>query len=211
MIQQHTATARLTAQQQALETQVSALVTAAAKKKKKRTPMYLQLAVPARGAVEAATISSLLGAAPRSPTLAQQARGQGVAGQGGPPGPPPQQPGRTLSSPSSPPLPPSSGGYTPPTQSPANPLQLPACNYQFTYWELTDIVTATVATTLVSLQTGQAKVSKLKLKDPKEFDGKPATQFTAWWESVSEYIEFYPRSADASRISWLSTLLTGMV
>jgi len=84
-------------------------------------------------------------------------------------------------------------------------------NYQFTHEELTDIVAATVAATQDALQMDQINMSKLKLKDPKEFDGKPAIPFTLWWESVCKYIQFYPCSTDAQRIAWIGTLLTGMV
>ena len=68
-VQQHTAMAQLTAQQQVLKTQISALVTAAAKMKKKRTPTYLQSVVPVSGTTAAVAISILLGAAPRLPTM----------------------------------------------------------------------------------------------------------------------------------------------
>ena len=206
-VQQQAATARLAAQQQALETQVSALISTAAKKKQKRNPTYLQSAAPAPTAAAAPSISSLPGAAPRSPTPAPQT--QGGVGPGGPPLPPPttRRPGRASRSPSLPPLPPSSGGYTPPPQSP--PPQAPIRNVLLSPAELREIVTATVTATQTALQAGQANVAKLKLKDPKEFDGKTATPFTLWWESVCEYIEFYPRCTDAQRIAWIGTLLTG--
>ena len=54
-----------------------------------------------------------------------------------------------------------------------------------------------------------ANVAKLKLKDPKPFDGKPTTPFTSWWESVLEFIGFYPNSTDAQQIAWIGTLLSG--
>jgi len=53
-------------------------------------------------------------------------------------------------------------------------------------------------------------VVKLKLKDPKPFDGKPTTPFISWWESILEFISFCPNSTDAQRIAWISTLLSGM-
>jgi len=52
-------------------------------------------------------------------------------------------------------------------------------------------------------------VAKLKLKDPKPFDGKPTTPFTLWWKSVMESISFYPDSTDTQRIAWIGTLLSG--
>jgi len=67
-VQQQAATAQLAAQQQTMETQVSALISTAAKKKQRRTPTYLQSAAPAPAAAAAPSISSLHGAAPRSPT-----------------------------------------------------------------------------------------------------------------------------------------------
>jgi len=67
-VQQQAVTAQLAAQQQTMETQVRALISTAAKKKQRRTPTYLQLAAPAPAAAAAPSISSLHGAAPRSPT-----------------------------------------------------------------------------------------------------------------------------------------------
>jgi len=66
-----------------------------------------------------------------------------------------------------------------------------------------------VTATQTALQGGQANIAKLKLKDPKEFEGKTSTPFTSWWQSVCEYIEFYPHSTDAQRIVWIGTLLKG--
>jgi len=86
---------------------------------------------------------------------------------------------------------------------------VPVCNVLLSPAELREIGTATVTATQTALQVGQANVAKLKLKDPKEFDGKTATPLTSWWELVCEYIEFYPYSTDAQRIAWIGTLLTG--
>lgn len=52
-------------------------------------------------------------------------------------------------------------------------------------------------------------IAKLKLKGPKEFDGKPTTPFTSLWELVLEFINFYSNTTDTQRITWVGTLLTG--
>ena len=55
-VQQQAATAWLATQQQALETQVSDLISTAAKKKQRKTPTYLQLAAPPLAAAASAKI-----------------------------------------------------------------------------------------------------------------------------------------------------------
>ena len=50
--------------------------------------------------------------------------------------------------------------------------------------------------------------SRLKLKNPESFDGKPTSAFNVWWESVLEYIGFYPETLDAQKITWGGTLLS---
>ena len=74
-VQQQAATVRLAAQQQALKTQVSDLISPAAKKKQRKTPTYLQSAAPPPAVAAAPTISSLPGAALRSPMPAPQTQG----------------------------------------------------------------------------------------------------------------------------------------
>jgi len=96
----------------------SILVSTTAKKKKRRTPTYLQSVALLPMAALALSISSLLGAAPRLPILAAQTGGLGGGGQCGPPGPLNQQLGRVSRSPLLPPLLPSSEDYTPPLRSP---------------------------------------------------------------------------------------------
>jgi len=49
--------------------------------------------------------------------------------------------------------------------------------------------------------------SQLKLKNPESFDRKPTSAFNIWWESVLEYIGFYPETLDAQKIVWVGTLL----
>jgi len=48
--------------------------------------------------------------------------------------------------------------------------------------------------------------SRLKLKNPESFDRKPTSAFNVRWESVLEYIGFYPETLDAQKIAWVGTL-----
>jgi hypothetical protein len=59
-----------------------------------------------------------------------------------------------------------------------------------------------------AVQFAQQGVQKFRLTNPKTFDGKPSTPFRPWWNSVEEYIGFYPATNDYQRIVWLGTLLT---
>jgi hypothetical protein len=52
------------------------------------------------------------------------------------------------------------------------------------------------------------RVARLKLDNPAKFDGKPKTPFRTWWDSVRDYIRFYPETTGIQRIAWLGTLLT---
>jgi hypothetical protein len=51
-------------------------------------------------------------------------------------------------------------------------------------------------------------VARLKLDNPAKFDGKPKTPFRTWWDSVRDYIRFYPETTGIQRIAWLGTLLS---
>jgi len=53
--------------------------------------------------------------------------------------------------------------------------------------------------------------SRLNLKNPEPFDRKPTSAFNVWWESVLEYIGFYPGTLDAQKITWVGTLLSDTV
>jgi len=53
--------------------------------------------------------------------------------------------------------------------------------------------------------------SRLKLKNPESFDGKPTLGFNVWWESVLEYIGFYPETLNTQKIAWVGTLLSDTV
>jgi hypothetical protein len=46
------------------------------------------------------------------------------------------------------------------------------------------------------------------MDNPEKFNGKPKTPFRLWWESVQEYVGFYPETEGAQWISWVGTLLT---
>jgi len=50
--------------------------------------------------------------------------------------------------------------------------------------------------------------SRLKMENPKKFDGKSSSTFNQWWESVTMYLEFYPETVDHQKITWVGTLLT---
>jgi len=54
----------------------------------------------------------------------------------------------------------------------------------------------------------RTNTSRLKLKNPEPFDGKPTSAFNIWWESVLEYIGFYPETLDTQKIAWVGTLLS---
>ena len=55
--------------------------------------------------------------------------------------------------------------------------------------------------------TKQINTSWLKMKNPKPFDGKTATVFNQWWESVTMNLGFYPKTVDRQKIAWVGTLL----
>ena len=50
---------------------------------------------------------------------------------------------------------------------------------------------------------------RLKMENPSEYDGKPTTPFNTWWESVEDYLSFYPGTSEALKIAWVGTRLTG--
>jgi hypothetical protein len=54
----------------------------------------------------------------------------------------------------------------------------------------------------------RANTAKMRMDNPEKFDGKPKTPFRLWWESVQEYVGFYPETEGAQWISWVVTLLT---
>jgi len=50
--------------------------------------------------------------------------------------------------------------------------------------------------------------SWLKMENPERFSGKSTTAFNQWWESVTMYLEFYPKMLDRQKIAWVGTLVT---
>jgi hypothetical protein len=82
---------------------------------------------------------------------------------------------------------------------------------------LARLIVQTIATTLAANPTAipntstecrAPRVARLKLDNPSKFDGKPKTPFRTWWDSVRDYIRFYPETSGIQRIAWLGTLLT---
>ena len=57
----------------------------------------------------------------------------------------------------------------------------------------------------------RTNTSRLKLKNPESFDGKPTSAFNVWWESVLAYIGFYPETLDTQKIAWVGALLSDTV
>ena len=54
----------------------------------------------------------------------------------------------------------------------------------------------------------RTNTTRLKLKNPESFDGKPTSAFNVWWKSVLEYIGFYPETLDTQKIAWVGMLLS---
>jgi len=50
--------------------------------------------------------------------------------------------------------------------------------------------------------------SRLKMENPEKFDRKSSATFNQWWESVTMYLGFYPKTVDQLKIAWVGTLLT---
>ena len=90
-------------------------------------------------------------------------------------------------------------------------------NEEGTEEQLAGIVAQTLASTMgaPATQTANAamelqapRVARLKLDNPTKFDGKPMTPFRTWWDSVRDYIRFYPETSGIQKIAWVGTLLT---
>lgn len=69
-------------------------------------------------------------------------------------------------------------------------------------------ITTAQAATPVTTPPKRANTAKMRMDNPAKFDGKPKTQFRLWWESVQEYVAFYPETEGTQWISWVGTLLT---
>jgi len=76
--------------------------------------------------------------------------------------------------------------------------------------EITQLVGEGIAAARTDQRAPEVRTntSQLKLKNPESFDGKPTSAFNVWWESVLEYIRFYPETLDAQKIAWVGTLLS---
>jgi hypothetical protein len=84
--------------------------------------------------------------------------------------------------------------------------------------QFAQVLARTITATLAAQATPMAgqtppdlrapRVARLKLDNPAKFDGKPRTPFRTWWDSVRDYIRFYPETTGIQRIAWLGTLLT---
>jgi len=200
-------TERLAREQQRLRTEVSAI------KRATTTPTYLQSALP------------------KDVPLPASREGTPEAAAGGAGGDPPRRP-RTrlvLRSPSPEPENPSGNTgpntdndddmYTAPerrrsqvTGRPppgATPLQEGHIATMLTPEEIARLVGEGIAAARTDQRAPEVRTntSRLKLKNPESFDGKPTSAFNVWWELVLKYIGFYPETLDTQKIAWVGTLL----
>jgi len=195
-------TERLAREQQRLRTEVSAIQWATT------TPTYLQSALP------------------KDVPLPASREGTPEALTGGSGGKPPRPPQTRLilRSPSPEPENPDNNHdddmYTVPerrrsqvTGRPppgATPLQEGHIATMLTPEEIARLVGEGIAAARTDQRAPEARTntSSLKLKNPESFDGKPTSAFNVWWESVLEYIGFYPKTLDTQKIAWVGTLLS---
>jgi len=136
---------------------------------------------------------------PRPPTMGP------MTGQGG--NPPSTPPGSVGGPPSGPPSePPRSPLRRPRSPSPPrNPAPT------ITTRDLIQLVAEGVAqaTQRTTADPNRIRTSRLKMENPKTFDGRPTTPFNNWWKTVTKYLSFYPETSDQQKIVWVGTLLTG--
>jgi len=52
------------------------------------------------------------------------------------------------------------------------------------------------------------RTSRLKMTNPKTFNGKPSALFNIWWKLVTKYLGFYPETGEQQKITCVETLLT---
>jgi len=92
----------------------------------------------------------------------------------------------------------------------ATPLQSEHIATMLTLVEIARLVGEGIAVARTDQRAPEVRTntSRLKLKNPESFDEKPASAFNVWWESVLEYIGFYPETLDAQKIAWVGTLLS---
>jgi len=76
--------------------------------------------------------------------------------------------------------------------------------------EIARLVGAGIAAAQVParLVENQVRTSRLKMENPAKFDRKNPTAFNQWWESVTMYLRFYPKTIDRQNIAWVGSLLT---
>jgi len=199
-------TERLAQEQRQLRTEVSAI------RRVTTTPTYLQLALP----------KNILLLASREGTPEGAAGGSG----GNPPRPPRTR--LVLRSPS--PEPVGQAGnrspdndddmYTVPERwrdpvagrppPGATPLQPEHIATMLTPEEIARLVGEGIVAARIDQRVPEVRINTfwLKLKNPEPFDGKPTSAFNVWWESVLEYIGFYPETLNAQKIAWVGTLLS---
>lgn len=60
-----------------------------------------------------------------------------------------------------------------------------------------------------AVSASNPRAIKLKMKEPKPFDGKQRTSFRPWWDSVEEYLEFHPETNEQQKIAWVGSRLEG--
>jgi len=42
----------------------------------------------------------------------------------------------------------------------------------------------------------RVNTARLKLRTPDSFDGKSTTAFNQWWEAITMFLGFYPKTSD---------------
>ena len=192
-------TERLAREQQRLRTEVSAI------KRTTITPTYLQSALPkdvplpvSREGTPEAAAGGAGGEPPRRPRTRLVLRS---------PSPEPENPTRDMG--------PDDDMYTVPDrrQNPVTgrpppgttPLREGHIATMLTPEEIARLVGEGIEAARTDQRAPEVRLntSRLKLKNPEPFDGKPTSAFNVWWESVLEYIGFYPETLDAQKIAWV--------
>ena len=98
-------------------------------------------------------------------------------------------------------------GRPPPGVTPLQPEHIAT---MLTPEEIARLVGEGIAAARIDQRVPEVRIntSQLKLKTPEPFDGKPTSAFNVWWESVLEYIGFYPETLNVQIITWVGTLLS---
>jgi len=81
----------------------------------------------------------------------------------------------------------------------ATPLQAEHIATMLTPEEIVRLVGEGIVAARVDQRIPEVRIntSRLKLKNPEPFAGKPTSAFKVWWESVLGYIGFCPETLDA--------------